>query len=107
MQFSASILTLALVASVSAHGKIAVATGDAGGNGTALGSKYSLYASVSTQSLTRLLQSKVVLSQVQVRTRSLSQIPPFSRVKTPTVVGRPRVSVVRPCRSLCLLLTIE
>jgi hypothetical protein len=34
-----AILTAPLVA---AHGKIAVATGDQGGNGTALGSKYSI-----------------------------------------------------------------
>jgi len=36
--FSLAILAAPLVA---AHGKIAVATGDQGGNGTALGSKYS------------------------------------------------------------------
>jgi hypothetical protein len=38
-----NIFALALVAAplVAAHGKISVATGDLGGNGTALGSKYS------------------------------------------------------------------
>lgn len=39
MLFAAKLISLALIAAplVAAHGKIAVATGDLGGNGTALG----------------------------------------------------------------------
>jgi hypothetical protein len=58
-----NIFALALLAAplAAAHGKIAVATGDKGGNGTALGSKYApliLWSAPLTTS-----QSRVALSQ--------------------------------------------
>lgn len=56
MHASVSILIAALLASplVSAHGKVAVVTGDLGGNGTALGIKGAVVAGAGTNSKTEL-----------------------------------------------------
>lgn len=73
-----SIFSIALLAtSVAAHGKVSVATGDAGGNGTALGSKLLMFLITECADTS---QSRVASSQGQAPTRSPSQIPPYSRV---------------------------
>lgn len=89
-----NVLTLALVAAplVAAHGKIAVATGDQGGNGTALGSKQKKIIMITEY--TNKIQSRVELSPGQAKTKLLSRILLFFKGRMPLDAAKPMEYVI-------------